>query len=37
MFLTPDLQLSVYLIPFWLAALALGYRLRGKPVAEHAA
>jgi aromatic amino acid transport protein AroP len=37
MFLTPDLQLSVYLIPVWLAALALGYRLRGKPVAEHAA
>lgn len=37
MFLTPDLQLSVYLIPFWLGALALGYRLRGKPVAEQAA
>ncbi|MGV7208911.1 amino acid permease [Oxalobacteraceae bacterium A2-2] len=28
MFLTPDLRLSVYLIPAWLAALALGYRYR---------
>ncbi|MYM67145.1 amino acid permease [Pseudoduganella sp. FT55W] len=27
MYLTPDLQLSVYLIPAWLAILALGYKL----------
>ncbi|QJE02223.1 amino acid permease [Massilia forsythiae] len=27
MFATPDLRLSVYLIPAWLALLALGYRL----------
>ncbi|WP_373987108.1 amino acid permease [Duganella sp. BuS-21] len=27
MYLTPDLQLSVYLIPAWLAALAVGYRV----------
>jgi aromatic amino acid transport protein AroP len=26
MYLTPDLQLSVYLIPAWLAALAIGYK-----------
>ncbi len=31
MYLTPDLQLSVYLIPAWLAALAIGYRLRRRP------
>jgi aromatic amino acid transport protein AroP len=27
MYLTPDLQLSVYLIPAWLAVLAIGYKL----------
>jgi aromatic amino acid transport protein AroP len=27
MYLTPDLQLSVYLIPAWLAILAIGYKL----------
>nr|WP_315249142.1 amino acid permease [uncultured Duganella sp.] len=27
MYMTPDLQLSVYLIPVWLAALAIGYKL----------
>jgi aromatic amino acid transport protein AroP len=27
MYLTPDLRLSVYLIPVWLAVLALGYKL----------
>jgi aromatic amino acid transport protein AroP len=27
MYLTPDLQLSVYLIPAWLALLAIGYKL----------
>jgi aromatic amino acid transport protein AroP len=26
MYMTPDLQLSVYLIPAWLAALAIGYK-----------
>ncbi len=30
MFMTPDLQLSVYLIPVWLVVLAAGYRLRRK-------
>jgi len=30
MYLTPDLRLSVYLIPVWLAALATGYALRPK-------
>ncbi|KVE32576.1 amino acid permease [Burkholderia sp. TSV86] len=28
MYRTPDLRLSVYLIPVWLAVLAIGYRLR---------
>ncbi|AZV93693.1 aromatic amino acid transporter AroP [Bordetella sp. J329] len=28
MYLTPTLRLSVYLIPFWLLALAIGYRFR---------
>ena len=28
MYLTPDLQLSVYLIPVWLIALSAGYWLR---------
>jgi aromatic amino acid transport protein AroP len=28
MYLTPDLRLSVYLIPAWLAVLAVGYKLR---------
>jgi aromatic amino acid transport protein AroP len=28
MYLTPDLQLSVYLIPVWLIALSVGYWLR---------
>jgi aromatic amino acid transport protein AroP len=28
MYMTPDLRLSVYLIPVWLAVLGLGYRLR---------
>jgi aromatic amino acid transport protein AroP len=31
MYLTPDLRLSVYLIPVWLAALAIGYKLRRRP------
>ncbi|MFP3616807.1 aromatic amino acid transporter AroP, partial [Paraburkholderia sp. SIMBA_050] len=30
MYLTPDLRLSVYLIPVWLAVLAIGYRFRQK-------
>ena len=30
MYMTPGLRLSVYLIPVWLAALAIGYRFRGK-------
>ncbi|WP_179405005.1 amino acid permease [Burkholderia guangdongensis] len=30
MYLTPDLRLSVYLIPVWLAVLGVGYRLRPK-------
>ncbi|MBA5687885.1 amino acid permease [Rugamonas apoptosis] len=30
MYLTPDLRLSVYLLPVWLIALAIGYRLRPK-------
>ncbi|PRF16165.1 aromatic amino acid transporter AroP [Burkholderia multivorans] len=30
MYLTPDLRLSVYLIPVWLAVLAVGYRFRQK-------
>jgi aromatic amino acid transport protein AroP len=34
MYMTPDLRLSVYLIPVWLAVLGLGYRLRqGKAAA----
>ena len=28
MYLTPDLQLSVYLIPVWLIALSAGYWVR---------
>lgn len=28
MYMTPDLRLSVYLIPVWLAVLAVGYRFR---------
>jgi aromatic amino acid transport protein AroP len=28
MYLTPDLRISVYLIPAWLAVLGIGYRLR---------
>ena len=28
MYITPDLRLSVYLIPVWLAVLAVGYRFR---------
>ncbi len=30
MYITPDLQLSVYLIPVWLAALSAGYLVRQK-------
>jgi aromatic amino acid transport protein AroP len=30
MYMTPDLQLSVYLIPVWLAVLGVGYQLRTK-------
>ena len=30
MYLTPDLRLSVYLIPVWLAVLTIGYRFRQK-------
>jgi aromatic amino acid transport protein AroP len=30
MFMTPDLRLSVYLIPVWLAVLGAGYLLRGR-------
>ncbi|AOK31673.1 aromatic amino acid transporter [Burkholderia singularis] len=32
MYRTPDLRLSVYLIPVWLAVLAIGYRLRPRGV-----
>lgn len=32
MYLTPDLRLSVYLIPVWLAVLGVGYRFRQKNV-----
>ena len=32
MYLTPDLQLSVYLIPVWLIALSAGYWLRQRRV-----
>ncbi len=31
MYLTPDLRLSVYLIPVWLIVLGIGYRLRSRP------
>ncbi|MDN7748309.1 amino acid permease [Burkholderia gladioli] len=31
MYLTPELRLSVYLIPVWLIVLGIGYRLRSRP------
>jgi aromatic amino acid transport protein AroP len=31
MWATPDLRLSVWMIPAWLALLAIGYRVLGKP------
>ncbi len=34
MYLTPDLRLSVYLIPVWLGVLAVCYRLRTKDAAQ---
>jgi AAT family amino acid transporter/aromatic amino acid transport protein AroP len=37
MWLIPDLRISVYLIPVWLAALAVGYRLRNRRVAASVA
>jgi len=37
MFMTPDLRLSVYLIPAWLIVLGLGYWLRQRRVAAPAA
>jgi len=37
MFMTPDLRLSVYLIPAWLVVLGLGYWLRQRRVAAPAA
>ena len=37
MYLTPGLQLSVWMIPAWLALLALGYRLRQRNLAAAAA
>jgi aromatic amino acid transport protein AroP len=37
MYLTPDLRLSVYLIPAWLLALGAGYRLRQKKALAAAA
>jgi aromatic amino acid transport protein AroP len=33
MFMTPDLRLSVYLIPAWLALLGIGYWLRQRNAA----
>jgi AAT family amino acid transporter/aromatic amino acid transport protein AroP len=30
MWLIPDLRMSVYLIPVWLAVLGVGYRLRNR-------
>ncbi|MCT9071430.1 amino acid permease [Cupriavidus gilardii] len=34
MYLTPDLRISVYLIPVWLGVLAVCYRLRNKDAAQ---
>jgi aromatic amino acid transport protein AroP len=37
MLANPDLRLSVWMIPAWLAALAIGYRMRARTEAITAA